>query len=58
MCQLEGPLVSPLLLLQPQGEPNSLLAGPAGPWGGHSLSPRAALARRTFWCYLSCSVRC
>lgn len=39
MCRMEGPLVSPLLV-QPQGEPNSLLAGPAVPWGRGSLSPQ------------------
>ena len=48
MCQMEGPLVSPLLLVQPQGEPNSLLAGPAVPWGWGSLSPQQPLSRGLF----------
>lgn len=57
-CQLEGPLASPFLPLQPQEEPSSLRAGPArAPGWGQPLAPTAP-AKRAFWCYLSCSVRC
>lgn len=48
MCQLEGPSASSLLLLQPQGEPNSLLARPAGPWDGGRLSPQQPLSKGHF----------
>lgn len=46
MCQLEGPWASPLLPHQPQGQPTSLLTGPAGPWlGGDNLSPQKPLPK-------------
>lgn len=48
MCQLEGPSASSLLPLQPQGEPNSLLARPAGPWDGGRLSPQQPLPKGHF----------
>lgn len=45
MCQLEGPPASPLLPLQPQEEPNSLLARPAGPWDGVDFHPSSPCQR-------------